>query len=117
MFHKIAGIDVHKAVLMVVITTAGEEVADPLGEALEFKCRKFGTGASDRQELVRWLKEHNVHEVVMESTAQYWKPVWFELEPHFEKLHPGTSAFQSGAERPEGRFSRCQAADEAVIVR
>jgi transposase len=23
----------------------------------------------------------------MESTAQYWKPVWLDLEPHFEKLH------------------------------
>ena len=26
-------------------------------------------------------------EVVMESTAQYWKPVWLDLEPHFGKLH------------------------------
>jgi transposase len=26
-------------------------------------------------------------EVVMESTAQYWKPVWLDLEPHFAKLH------------------------------
>ncbi len=23
----------------------------------------------------------------MESTAQYWKPVWLDLEPHFGKLH------------------------------
>jgi transposase len=23
----------------------------------------------------------------MESTAQYWKPVWLDLEPHFAKLH------------------------------
>jgi hypothetical protein len=23
----------------------------------------------------------------MESTAQHWKPVWLDLEPHFEKLH------------------------------
>jgi transposase len=36
---------------------------------------------------VDWLQEHNVREVVMESTAQYWKPVWLDLEPHFEKLH------------------------------
>jgi transposase len=87
MSYKVAGIDIHKKVLMVVITTAGEEVADPLGEALEFECRRFGTGASERQEVIRWLKENNVREVVMESTAQYWKPVWLDLEPHFEKLH------------------------------
>jgi transposase len=87
MSYTLAGIDVHKKVLMVVITTAGEEVADPQGEALEFECRRFGTGASERQELIGWLKEHNVREVVMESTAQYWKPVWLDLEPHFEQLH------------------------------
>jgi len=23
----------------------------------------------------------------MESTAQYWKPIWLELEPHMKKLH------------------------------
>jgi hypothetical protein len=28
-----------------------------------------------------------VEEIVMESTAQYWKPVWLDLEPHFGKLH------------------------------
>jgi transposase len=87
MSYKVAGIDVHKKVLMVVIAVAGEEVADPVGEALEFECRRFGTGASARQELIRWLKEHTVREVVMESTAQYWKPVWLDLEPHFDKLH------------------------------
>jgi transposase len=87
MSYTVAGIDIHKKVLMVVITIAGEEVVDPVGEALGFECRRFGTGASERQELIRWLKEHNVHEVVMESTAQYWKPVWLDLEPHFEKLH------------------------------
>jgi transposase len=33
------------------------------------------------------LRERGVTEVVMESTAQYWKPVWLDLEPHFPKLH------------------------------
>jgi len=60
MSYKVAGIDIHKKVLMVVIAIGGEEVADPAGEALEFECRRFGTGASDRQELIRWLKENTV---------------------------------------------------------
>ena len=29
-------------------------------------------------ELAQWLIQHEVEEVVMESTAQYWKPVWRE---------------------------------------
>ena len=87
MSYTVAGIDIHKKVLMVVAATGGDEVADPAGEALTFECRRFGAGAAERQHIVAWLRERNVREVVMESTAQYWKPVWLELEPHFETLH------------------------------
>ena len=72
---------------MVVVASVADEVADATGAAMEFECRRFGTGASERQHLVAWLQQHQVREVVMESTAQYWKPVWLDLEPHFEKLH------------------------------
>jgi len=85
--YTIAAIDVHKRVLMVVVATGSEQVKDPVGEALEFECRRFGALEADRQQLVDWLKERGVQEVVMESTAQYWKPVWLDLEPHFGKLH------------------------------
>jgi maltose-binding protein MalE len=87
MLYKIAAIDVHKMVLIVIIAVMLAEVEDETGAEIKFECRKFGTGASERKELVRWLKQHQVQEVVMESTAQYWKPVWLDLEPHFEKLH------------------------------
>jgi len=85
--YTVAGIDVHKKVLMVVVAVAGDEVADPAGEALEFACRRFGAGARERNHVVSWLREQGVTEVVMESTAQYWKPVWLDLEPHFARLH------------------------------
>jgi transposase len=85
--YTVAGIDIHKKVLMVVVAMAGEEAVDPAGEAIEFECRRFGTGAAERNHLVGWLREHHVTEVVMESTAQYWKPVWLELERHVAKLH------------------------------
>ena len=87
MTYRIAAIDIHKKVLMVVVATAAAEVADAAGEALEFTCRQFGTGALERQHLVSWLQRQGVTEIVMESTAQYWKPIWLELEPHFQKLH------------------------------
>jgi transposase len=87
MSYKVAGIDIHKKVLMVVVATSAEEVRDPVGEALEFECRRFGTGSQERQHLIAWLRERQVWEVVMESTAQYWKPVWLDLEPHVAKLH------------------------------
>lgn len=87
MAYKVAAIDIHKRVLMVVVATTADEVADATGAAVEFEVRKFGTGASERSHLVAWLQQQQVMEVVMESTAQYWKPVWLDLEPHFSKLH------------------------------
>ena len=87
MSYRVAAIDIHKKVLMVVVATAANAVEDATGEALEFECRRFGAGHSERKHVVSWLREQQVTEVVMESTAQYWKPVWLDLEPHFPKLH------------------------------
>jgi transposase len=72
--YKIAAIDVHKSMLAVVITDAAVE-----GE-LVFERRRFQTLGSDLKALSEWLTAHQVREVVMESTAQYWKPVWRQLE-------------------------------------
>lgn len=100
--YRVAAIDIHKKVLMVVVATAKNEVEDATGEALEYECRRFGAGNRERRQLVNWLQERGVTEVVMESTAQYWKPVWLDLEPHFEKLHLA-QAYSNKA--PKGRKS------------
>ena len=36
--------------------------------------------------LAKWLLEQEAEEVVMESTAQYWKPVWEALERHWKPM-------------------------------
>src|ERR1700746_1494380 len=69
----LAGIDVHKKMLAVVVANAGDL-------ELQFECRRFGTRVSELRHLSAWLQEHAVREVVMESTAQYWRPVWLALE-------------------------------------
>jgi hypothetical protein len=63
MSYRVAAIDIHKSVLMVVVASAAEEVEDPIGEALEFECRRFGTGHSERLQVVSWLQERAVREV------------------------------------------------------
>jgi transposase len=78
-YRCVAGIDVHKKMLAVVIRRQ-------IGEQVEYEKRKFGTMKSEIEHLGAWLQLHRVSEVVMESTAQYWRPVWYGLEPHFE-LH------------------------------
>ena len=100
MLRRIAAIDIHKKVLMVVVVKVIGEAKDAIGQALKFECIRFGTPASERARLVEWLKQQGVTEVVMESTAQYWKPIWMDLEPHFAKLHlvgiPGQAEQHSG---------------------
>jgi transposase len=61
--------------------------------------RRFTTLASDLRRLTSWLREQGVQEAVMESTAQYWRSVWLELEPHM-LLHLA-HAFSNRA--PRGR--------------
>src|SRR5215475_2868050 len=46
----------------------------------QFERRKVGTSPSDLCRLADWLVAEQVEEVVMESTAQYWRPVWATLE-------------------------------------
>src|SRR5215467_11413222 len=89
---KMAGIDVHKKVLMVVVieTTSPEEKPER---------RRFTTLPGDLSRLSNWLREQGVQEAVMESTAQYWRSVWLELEPHM-LLHLA-HAFSNRA--PRGR--------------
>jgi hypothetical protein len=74
--YRIAGIDVHKKMLAVV---ADVEVDGDF----HFEHQKAGTTPSDLRGLAAWLVAQEVEEVVMESTAQYWRPVWEALEQHW----------------------------------
>ena len=55
MSYRVAAIDIHKSVLMVVVATAANEVSDTAGEALEFECRRFGAGSQEREHVVSWF--------------------------------------------------------------
>ena len=74
MAYRIAGIDVHKK--MVAVAIADVEVVG----TWRFERRQIGTSPSPLRALAEWLVEREVDEVVMESTAQYWRPVWEALE-------------------------------------
>jgi transposase len=89
---KMAGIDVHKRVLMVVVIDATRLEEKP-------ERRRFTRLPSDLRRLCSWLRAQEVQEAVMESTAQYWRTVWLELEPHM-LLHLA-HAFSNRA--PRGR--------------
>ena len=102
--YYVAGIDVHKAMLAVVVS----EVKP--GEC-EFQRRRFGTTRIQLRELNRWLTEMGVQEVVMESTARYWRPVWVALEETGIRKHLA-HARSNGARR--GRKSDFRDAERLV---
>src|SRR5205809_4748136 len=80
MSYRIAGIDVHKKMLAVVVSDVEID-----GE-YQFERRLFGSSPDQLRSLAAWLLEQEVEEVVMESTAQYWKPVWEALERYWKPI-------------------------------
>src|SRR5256886_5794201 len=97
--YRIAGIDVHKKMLAVV---ASDVEVD--GE-YQFERQLFGSSPEQLRALTAWLLEQEVEEVVMESTAQYWKPVWGALERYWKPM----CQKREGAGRMSGTLHLAQA--------
>jgi transposase len=78
MSYRIAAIDVHKKMLAVVVSDVDVE------SEYTFERRKFSSNPEQLRLMAVWLLEQEAEEVVMESTAQYWKPVWESLERYWK---------------------------------
>ena len=74
------GLDVHKKTVVAAIV-----VPDGKG-SLRKETSTFGTMTSDLLALSDWLMGYGVTHVAMESTGEYWKPVFNILENNFEVL-------------------------------
>ena len=75
-----AGLDVHKKTVVAAIIV-------PDGQAgLRKEVRTFGTMTADLLGLSDWLLSFGVTHVAMESTGEYWKPIYNILEENFEVL-------------------------------
>src|SRR6201981_2747742 len=97
--YRIAGIDVHKKMLAVVASDVEIE------SEYQFERRRFGSSPEQLRSLAAWLFEQEAEEVVMESTAQYWKPVWGALERYWKPLREK----REGARRRSGTLHLAQA--------
>jgi transposase len=78
--YRIAGIDVHKKMLAVVVSDVEIE------REFQFERRMFGSNPDQLRLLVEWLQQQEAEEVVMESTAQYWRPVWETMERYWKPI-------------------------------
>src|SRR5499425_3203742 len=99
MSYRIAGIDVHKKMLAVVVSDVEIE------SEYQFERCQFGSNQGHLRLLSEWLIEQQVEEVVMESTAQYWKPVWGALERYWKPI----CEKREGARRRSGTLHLAQA--------
>jgi transposase len=75
-----AGLDVHKRIVVAAII-----VPDTKG-GLHRETRTFETMTADLLALSDWLQSYHITQVAMESTGEYWKPIFNILEPSFEVL-------------------------------
>jgi transposase len=75
-----AALDVHKATVQVC------RITPDTNSKLIIEERKLATFTSDLLLLRDWLKEGGVTHVAMESTGDYWKPIYNILEGYFELL-------------------------------
>ena len=101
LYERVAGLDVHKKVIVACV-----RVLLPNGDS-QMEKRNFGTMTADLLALSDWLLSHEISHVAMESTGEYWKPVFNILENNFEVIivnaqHiskvPGRKTDQSDAE-------------------
>src|SRR5579864_2647342 len=76
---RCCGMDVHKKSVMV-------HVLPPQGERRAPLQKEYRTFTQDLRRLRAWLKQCGVTEVVMESTGQYWRPLWNVLEGQVPRL-------------------------------
>jgi len=73
-YRRCCGIDVHKKSISVC-------VLPPVGSrGVPIKEEQFRTFTRDLKRLRTWLRNCKVTDIVMESTGQYWRPVWNILE-------------------------------------
>jgi transposase len=77
---RVAGLDVHKKTVVATRMRVTDE------GRLEWETQTFGTTTPDLLVLHDWLAEWSCTHVAMESTGDYWKPVFNLLEDDFEVL-------------------------------
>ncbi len=75
-----AGLDVHKKTVVAAVI-----VPDGQG-GLQKEVRTFGTMTKDLLGLSDWMLSFGITHVAMESTGEYWKPIYNILEENFEVL-------------------------------
>ena len=98
LFTHCAGLDIHKKTVVACLLTQ-----DGQGQGKR-ETRTFSTMTADILELLDWLTAQGCTHIAMESTGEYWKPVYNLLEEHFTLLVVNARHIKNRA----GTQDRCQ---------
>ncbi len=79
LYSHCAGLDVHKK----TVTACRVRI---VGQRREKSVQRFGTTTPELLAMADWLAAWSVTHVAMESTGEYWKPVYNILEGNYELL-------------------------------
>nr|WP_277924653.1 transposase [Anabaena lutea] len=113
-YSRCAGLDVHKKTVVACAITPKS------GGGWNKEIKTFGTMTNDLLQLSDWLTVRECTHVAMESTGEYWRPIFNILEANFEVLlvnahHITDSPHKSG--NPPMRLSSKMYLDGKLIQR
>jgi len=77
---RVCGLDVHKDSIKACVRVPGE------GRKRDQHIATFGSKTEDILALRDWLEQWKITDVAMESTGEYWKPIYYLLEDRFHVL-------------------------------
>lgn len=80
MYPRCAAIDVHKKTAVVCVRQTERD------GTVKSEVKTFGTTTPELLQMMDWLSAWEVTTVAIESTAEYWKPVFNLLEGEFEMI-------------------------------
>src|SRR5262245_27871531 len=80
LFERCCGLDIHKRTVVACLVVPGSN-GQPVKDV-----RSFGTMTDELLQLADWLSAAGCTHVAMESTGEYWKPIYNLLESCFELL-------------------------------
>ncbi|MEU5811226.1 transposase [Streptomyces sp. NPDC047718] len=77
-----AGVDLGKRFLLACVRTPSSKRVG----SWSLETERFGTTTAEVRRLLAWLVERQVEVVVMEATSDYWRPVYYLLQPHLNLM-------------------------------
>jgi transposase len=77
-----AGVDLGKRFLLACVRTPSTRRAG----TWSLETERFGTTRAEARRLLAWLAERQVEVVVMEATADYWRGVYYVLQPRLNLM-------------------------------